>query len=137
MTAAIENVATLRQELAAARLQRDQLRHALGRVLDKLTPRAGAGFFMAGVPAATVFEWRTLYDRSGGRAPRGGRKPGAVTDAAVVVGRRTPECTDAIRERLLTAGLTDAAADLVARQPITMPIKLAPGIIISVFEVTT
>jgi hypothetical protein len=132
MTAPVEDVATLGQELTAARLQRDQLRRALGRIISLYRYTDGA---WVGTPVTdrVMGDWRNLYV---GTAParRGGRTA-RTTHEAVIIGHRRPERTEQIWARLVDAGLTEAAAEDVASQPLTMPIRLAPGVIISVFEV--
>lgn len=119
-------------ELATVRLQRDQLRRALGRIISLFRYADGA-WVSAPVSDRVMGDWREPHM---GTAPtrRGGRTP-STTHTAIIVGRRNPDRTERIWARLVDAGLTEAAAEDVARQPLTMPVRLAPGVIISVFDV--
>lgn len=131
MSAPILDDDVTRQELAALRLHRDQLRRTLGRIISLYRYTDGA-WASAPVTDRVMGGWRDLYT---GTAPRrrGGRPP-RTTHEAVIVGHRNPERTEQVWARLVDAGLTEAAAEDVARQPLTMPVRLAPGVIISVFD---
>jgi len=109
----------LELELAEARHIIARLRRVLGRVLD-LYPEP--------MTVETTIEARRLYNETGQRP---------AWERAVVVGERQPGTTISLQSRLMYAGLTPEAARTVAKQPLHMPVKLAPGVVISVFEIPT
>jgi hypothetical protein len=109
----------LELELAQARLVNAKLHKVLGRVLET---------YPAPITVSEVIAARQLYEATVLPPNDHGVMVGSYPLNGAVI---------AVRERLVHAGLTAKAAQRVARQPLAMPVKLGPGIVLSVFKLVT